>query len=273
MMSDRQRNLLGILALLLIFALPAASLSETGRRIGAGAVAPFVSLWHWSGNQLVRTWRMMPWSWDWRDEKVALEARIQELEADLATVKTLKQENQELRRLLQVGDFPGWHVVTAAVIAREPSSWNEGFVINKGTADGIAVGLVAMAGGQVVGRIVSCERKTARVALLSSPDCRISVQVGETDVIGVCTGEERKNSSRPQFVVEFLPRELELEPDMIFRTSGMGNWMPPGLMLGKIVPNPDGSLGTEVNHAGLKLRGEPLENLGIIRFVQILTAQ
>ena len=261
------------MTLALCLVLPACSMTDTGRRLGRGMVRPFAVFWRWSGSQWDIAWRKIPWNGSWRDEKLAYETRIQELEAELAGVRELREENLELRRLMQAGDFPGWRAVTAAVIGREPATWNESLVIGKGTADGLSVGLAVLAGGQVIGRLTSCERRTATVSLLSSPDCRISALVGDTGVVGVCEGEAGIQRRRPEFVVDYLPRDLPLDKSIIFRTSGMGNWMPSGLPLGRLLPNEDGSLGTEVEHARLRLRGEPLTDWGVIRFVQILAVR
>jgi len=258
-----------VLVIILLLALLAVSRTASARRLGRSLVRPFHAVAEACGDSLARLGEMMPWRGGWHEERMVLEKRLRELEASLAVSEDLRRDNEELRKQLALPPLTEWRSLAAPVIGREPETWNEELVLGKGEADGIRPGYAVLSGPNVLGRVISCERHTARVAMLGSPLCRLGVRVGQTSVIGVCTGQSH-GQEKPEFAVDFLPVDMELSADIIFFTSGLGGWMPPGLPVGQLLPQKDGKLAQNLDHASLRLRGEPLASSADLRYLILL---
>jgi rod shape-determining protein MreC len=258
-----------VIVVLLLLTLLVLCRTAPARRLGRSLMRPFHGVAEAVSGSFARVAEMMPWRGGWREERMVLEKRLRQLEATLAVHEDLRRDNEELRKQLSLPPLTEWRALVAPVIGREPETWNEELVLGKGEADGVRPGYAVLSGPNLLGRVVSCDRHSSRVAMTSSPLCRLGVRVGDTDAIGVCTGQSR-GQDNPEFAVDYLPVGLEITPDMMFVTSGLGGWMPPGLPVGQLLPQPDGQLAQVINHSSLRLRGKPLASCADLRYLILL---
>lgn len=82
-----------------------------------------------------------------RVDNAALRAETDRLKAENARLEEIRRENESLTALLQLRAGSDYKTAAATVIARESSEFRRLVVLDKGTADGIAVGDVAVAAG------------------------------------------------------------------------------------------------------------------------------
>lgn len=205
-------------------------------------------------------------------EAVQMELRLRELEVQLAELPEIKRQNAELRQLLSLTPLPEWRAMTAEVIARDPLLWNQGFSINKGLADGVLLGALILSGPDVVGRVCENSRHASRVATLVSPECRLSVALAGSDIMGISTGAGNTSElGLPYFLVDFLPKDIPVQAGQQLLTTGLGGWGPSGLPVGVVVPNDKGELLEIVEQSRGRLYCRPLAELGILRFVTVLS--
>lgn len=138
---------------------------------------------------------------------------------------------------------PQFDFVTAAVVARDPGTWTNIIVINRGTAQGIAKDMPVVTSQGLVGNVVQAYSSTAKVQLILDPRSAVGalVQRPESRVAAIVEG----NGARP-----LSPRMVNLarDADVIkgdqVITSGFGGIYPKGLMLGEVVDvvNEEGGL-------------------------------
>src|SRR5699024_4708222 len=94
--------------------------------------------------------------------------------------------------------------VTAAVLTRTPSSWQQQLVINKGQSSGIKKNMPVMSDGGLVGRIVEVNKTNSKVELLSDTNeasSRFAISIGGSSdqlVNGIITGY---NADRNELVM------------------------------------------------------------------------
>ncbi len=163
---------------------------------------------------------------DLRREVAALSAKNEKL-------VRAEEENVRLRALLGLKNRPGFpSSVAATVIARSPSQWFSYVIINKGTANGLRVGLPVTDSQGVVGEIESVTPGTATVLLLTDPQSGAGVVDRRTGEDGVLVGGL---SGTEYYKVEFFSRNAAVKVGDPIGTSGLGNVFPAGLEVGKVV--------------------------------------
>jgi cell shape-determining protein MreC len=110
-----------------------------------------------------------------------LRAELASTTARLADRDALYQENLELKRRLSRD--AGVQVILAAVLQRPPQIPYDTFVVDAGTAEGVAVGDTVSAGGTtLIGSVRAAFDHTSRVVLFSAP--------GETYDVILHSGEQ-----------------------------------------------------------------------------------
>ncbi|MBP7148658.1 MAG: rod shape-determining protein MreC [Acidobacteria bacterium] len=167
-------------------------------------------------------------------EKERLARRIDTLEAENLHLRELLQENQRLRRLLDLKDenaFP--RGVAARVIADlSGGPFRRAVLVNRGRNDGLATGWVAVRGGALVGRVVKASRKTSEVLLIVDPDSGVGVRHAGDRFSGVLRGGNRGPSLLTR--LEYVPRDQAVAVGDAIVTSGLDRLYPPGLLVGYI---------------------------------------
>lgn len=175
--------------------------------------------------------------------------------------QVLREENEQLRRamidnteimaenvrLKTLLDYkkaaPQFDQVLAAVIARDPATWTNIVVINRGTAHGVARDMAVVTAQGLVGSVVQAYGSTSKVQLILDPRSAVGtlVQRPESRVAAIVEG----NAGRP-----LSPRMINLARDAdILKgdkivTSGLGGIYPKGILVGEVtdVINEEGGL-------------------------------
>lgn len=245
-------------------------MTDGGHRAAGAVFSPFVSAWNCLGE-----WarRLQPGRISRNDELLEAKRKIDELEGLLAASADLRKENEELRRLTALPPPAEWCAVLAEVISRDPERWNDQLLVNCGSEEGLVTGAVVLVDGKVFGRVQKCFRHTAEIVTLLSPDCRFGVAIEGTDAVGVLqgAGDAPFEGGRSGFVVDYLPKELEVRPEQMVVTSGLGGWMPPGLPVGMILADaPDGGRVHLPDAARAMIHGIPSVSFGAFHFVSVL---
>lgn len=205
------------------------------------------------------------------------------LAAQVQRLRELEADNERLRQELRMPRWSGYHEVYAEVILRDPSTWNEQFVISKGLDDGIETGDLVLTfqfaprGGTpscvLAGRVIEAAARTCVVATVVNPACRLSVSLAESGANGTLTGN---GSSSMTALVSRLPLKNKYGIGEMVLTSGFSERTPRGICVGYLTDAPVGANHAAVVHDG-GLYAEawmtPAATLDTIRFVVVLTGK
>lgn len=205
------------------------------------------------------------------------------LAAQVQRLRELEADNERLRQELRMPRWSGYNEVYAEVILRDPSTWNEQFVISKGLNDGIETGDLALTfqfaprGGTptcvLAGRVIETSDRTSVVATVVNPACRLSVSLAESGANGTLTGN---GSSSMTALISRLPLKSKYGIGEMVLTSGFSERTPRGICVGYLTDAPVGSHRAAVVHDG-GLYAEawmtPAATLETIRFVVVLTGK
>ena len=208
---------------------------------------------------------------------VKLQKENFELASGRAVLQDLRTENEMLRQTLRLRRKHNFVPVFAEVLARDPMSWNEQFVIDRGSDSGISEGDPVVTSALIrnmsiptavlIGRVKSVSRHTAVVSTLLSGDCRLGVTLAKSRASGILEGTEDAGTGFA--LLRYLPVKTHMEEgDMAFTNSFSGN-NPPGIPVGEIVPWADGAAGREHDHVYLEARVHPFVRPDAVRFVAV----
>lgn len=179
----------------------------------------------------------------YRDNQ-ALRAENEQLRQTDINVTEVVAENARLRALLDYKKgAPQFDFVTAAVIARDPGTWTNIILINKGSADGIAKDMPVVTQQGLVGSVVTVYNTTAKVQLILDPRSAVGalVQRPESRVAAIVEGNSTSTQT-PRMVN--LARDADVVKGDKIITSGFGGIYPKGLYIGEVldIVNEEGGL-------------------------------
>ncbi len=120
----------------------------------------------------------------------ALEEENNLLKMENDRLKLLQKENIRLTSLLGVSEsYPNYEQVTANIISKDPTSWYNTFVIDKGTNDGIQQNMVVVSIGGLVGKVVECSASYSKVVAIIDDFSSVSGIVTRNDSLGFVKGD------------------------------------------------------------------------------------
>lgn len=195
-------------------------------------------------------------------ENRALRRRIGRLEGQVAAGRAAQAENRRLRENQGFTWAPGIPSVPAQLIAASPGNFEDTVAIDRGTTDGIAVGMPVIAGAGVVGRISGASRTRATIQLITDPDSGIGVRLSATNTFAVAKG--RSGSDRLQ--VDFVAPDVAVRRGEALVTSGLQNAAyPADLPVARVVS-------VDRRRAALDqtILAEPLVDMARLQFVRVL---
>ncbi|WP_412990002.1 rod shape-determining protein MreC [Pediococcus siamensis] len=185
-------------------------------------------------------------------ENARLKRKVDQLEAVRSRSQALEQENKQLKKQVSLkSSMTDYKLVTATVISRAPSSWQNIVVINKGTLSGIKKNQSVVAGQGLIGRVIEASHNTSKVELISdSSDSanRFAIQVqdeaGDT-INGIVTSFDRQTN---EIVMGQVTTKAKVKKGALVTTSGFGGVTPKGLYVGKVaaVKEDSSGLATEI---------------------------
>jgi rod shape-determining protein MreC len=157
------------------------------------------------------------------------------LRMELARSDGITKENARLRTQLQLKSDARGDMRLARVIGRDPSNWWRTIQIDLGRRDGVRVNQPVWTAMGLVGRVQQVDEHRARVVLVGDPSCRVSVKINETEENGVLTAAPFTTIDPRLVNLIHLPADTSASPDNSVVTSGLGEFFPANIPVGKIV--------------------------------------
>jgi rod shape-determining protein MreC len=165
-----------------------------------------------------------------RSANQRLAAENAALRAQLAQASAAVRENGELRGALAFEKTYGHRVVAASVVARSAEPLARALTIDKGSADGLQLGMVVASPAGLVGRIVELSPHAALVQTLADPQSRVNAYGALSGLEGTAMG----NGGTLTMQVPARPNAA-LKPGEWVLSSGVGGTYPRGLVVGQVV--------------------------------------
>ena len=196
-----------------------------------------------------------------RTENEVLRQENFSLMQKVISLQDVESENEELRRMLELGLVEEFRMAMAEVIGKNLGE--DVITIRGGQNQGIQKGMPVIASGTIaVGKVVESFSDHARVQLISADAGRTDAQIAGTETTGVVRGEGGQ-----KLMLDLVPQEDELGMGDIVVTSNLGGVFPKNLLIGEI---------TEILKAGAdpfqKANVKPFFSLKSLETVFVITS-
>ena len=161
-------------------------------------------------------------------ENQNLKDKIDELNEKRLNYIFLENENRRLKEI--VGEntiiFDG---IVARVLIDKDGKYLKSIILNKGSKDGIKIGMVVLEKNYLIGQIIEVNYATSRAILISDLNSNIPVVIEPGSFQSILNG-----TGNDYGVIKYSKDKLDLEENSIVYTSGSGGNFRAGLPIGII---------------------------------------
>lgn len=189
-MSGKRRRIVIIVTFVAIFgvlSLP-LSFSRSLRKVVTGLFSPVLSGCRSVTGKLGDIWSVAFHGDNIVRESLRKEREILRLQAELALERDKTRELASLHNQLQEAAARSFRVLAARVIGREPDSWYQTLLINRGRQHGVRNGMAVARGENLVGRVTEVGGKWSRVRLILDVRSSVPAVTLDGDLPGIVTG-------------------------------------------------------------------------------------
>ncbi|MBE2199435.1 MAG: rod shape-determining protein MreC [Anaerolinea sp.] len=232
-----QRIRWGVIALLIGLALLLSILDNTGNLNSALAFLrnPLVAILNWTAARTNTLASALAGPRDLQEAQAEIN-RLQE------RVDTLERENEEFRerqgevQLLidmfnRARQTPELTRLTANVIGQDTNPAMRSIIIDKGSADGILVGMPIESARGLVGRVFRTATNSAQVVLITDSASAIPARLGTSRATGILRGGGLGGGMS----IDWLDLKYQVEIGEVVATSGLGGKFPQGIVIGRVI--------------------------------------
>lgn len=169
-------------------------------------------------------------------ENEQLKQKNVELANELIEYESLKDEVERLREALNFTESrSNYNYVGVNIIGYSGSSLSDGYIIDKGSNDGIAKNMVVVSYKGLVGKVTKVSSNFAVVQSILNENIAVAVMDQQTrDATGVLQGLSDKKDTN-MTVVYNLPIDSDVKEGDIIITSGLGKIYPKEIPVGTVV--------------------------------------
>lgn len=209
-------------------------------------------------------------AWEGMTEYDAVVAENAELRAELDSVRgeavrgqAAEQTLEQLLRELDIEYLAGVDTITGRVGDRIGNFDNFAIDIDKGSSDGIEVGMPAVTSAGLVGRVKSVETDQSRIELVTESNFGVGVRIIGTGDLALARGTGR---GRDLLISEGVDDNSDIVDGMAVVTSGIeGSPYPPDIAIGVVS-------GVSIDAAELRqeVTVRPLADLDELSFITII---
>ncbi len=182
-------------------------------------------------NIIKNSFNKMSDHFEYYDDYQAQKKELQVLKNKDLTQQIITYENIELKKLID-DYFVVDNQVYAKVLIDKESLFLRSIIINKGSKNGIKVGMIAYDDIYLIGKVVDVNYLTSRVLLISDINSKVPVTIQPINIQAIMTGLKEQEG-----VLQYIEgEELSTNNDekLIVVTSGSGGVFKSGIPIGKI---------------------------------------
>ncbi len=168
-------------------------------------------------------------------ENASLREEIDRLEGEIAEGNAAKEENERLRDYLDMKKaYPDYSMLDALIIGRESESYATFFTLDRGSRDGVKVGMPVIVEEGLVGSTCEVGESWCRVRVLTEASASVSVYVKRSGESGVLSGDIAQ-SADATCTLNYLSENADIEVGDLIYTSGEGSVYPGGIFVGEVI--------------------------------------
>jgi rod shape-determining protein MreC len=164
-------------------------------------------------------------------ENSDLRNEVLRLRTENAALAETAQENARLRAAVGLKQSAKLSTVAAEVISRKESTWFDTATIDRGRRAGVGKGwAVITTGWRLVGQVLDTDIFTSRMIALTDSNSAVGAMVQRSRCNGILQGQ-----GGDFLTLSYLPKDADVKVGEIVISSGMGQMIPKGLVIGRVV--------------------------------------
>jgi len=163
-------------------------------------------------------------------ERDRLDAENSDLKAQLAESKVLEQLDQAKSA------HPDREYVSAEVISRDPTGQQKFLIIDKGSDDGLRVGMAVVDPNYFVGQVAEVSEHSAKVMLIIDSSMKVGARLEDTQAEGTVVGTWQ--GGQQPMIMEHIDKTKPPKEGEKIVTSDMTRQVPPGIIIGVVWGDP-----------------------------------
>lgn len=238
-MSSKRRRIIAVAVFLTIFVFLSLSVtvSRSVKEVSTGFFAPLLSVMRSVGQKMEDIWDAAFHSnnivrEDRRKEREVLKLRTELLLAreKIGELRSVHSQLEELAKL-------GFEVLPARVIGRDPDTWYQTFLMDRGAKHGVGGGMPVVHGENLVGRIIELGGRWSRVRLILDPESAIPAVSDSGQAGGIVVG-----NGVGSLKMTYIERGAKIKVGDLVLTAHLGKVLdkdeaplPQGLVIGRVV--------------------------------------
>ena len=190
------------------------------------------------------------------DEHKLLKLKLEQLTNQQNKISYLKTENEKLKRAIDDSNIYSYSTVTSKVLVDKESPYLKSVILNKGFRDGFKKGMPVLKGSYFIGRITEVNYLSSRVLLINDLNSKIPIIIEPNGYQAIMSGNGQNHA-----LLDFLPKEHQLEVGNLVYTSGTDGIFQPGVPIGKV----------EFNEGELQVKF--FSDLSQLYFINVITSK
>lgn len=172
-----------------------------------------------------------------KKENETLKSKNSQLKQKAAAYDSLKNENAELKRMFKFKEeHSQYDYVGGDIVLKSGSGILKGYVINKGTKDGIKPGMAVINDAGLIGKVTSAANNYCKIETISSENVSVAALIQRTQVNDcIVTGyTDNADKSKNLAILTMLPLNSDIKEGDTIVTSGIGSDYPKDIIIGKV---------------------------------------
>ena len=275
MVSSRRASRIGrtrVLFLLVVTSITLLTLDFRGSGAVDGArgaastvVSPLVDAAATITEPFTNAWNGIFGYSDLEQENQALREQLAEMEGDVAEAQEVLRQMDEIAALDRISRWTDIESTVARVVGGSFTNFENTVQIDRGTDDGVAVGMPIVTGAGLAGRVIAATGSRSTVQLITDPGFDIGIRLAVTGEVGVARGT---GTGRPLVVDQGIPVNLEDNVGNFetVTTSGVSrSAFPPDIPVGRVT-----EVSAAADQLSLVLTIDPLADLSRLTHVRVL---
>ena len=171
-----------------------------------------------------------------KQENKELAAKNAELENQLIEYNRMKDENTRLREMFNYSEaHQNYNYLGCNIVGYSGGNISNGYIIDKGTNDGVKKDMVVITPAGLVGKVTKSESSYSIVQTILNENIAVASMVESTrETTGILQGvTDSKNKNLT--ILSNIPIDSEIKEGDIILTSGLGGMYPQEIRIGEVV--------------------------------------
>ena len=171
------------------------------------------------------------------NENETLKKEFYQMEKEKNEADRLKEENEQLRQLLDMkSKLSATKLIAADVIMRTPATWKQELTVNVGSQQGVTTSMLVVSGGGLVGSVENVEDNSTVVNLLTNAEntekISVKIQHGSSSIYGIIVGYDKE---KELLKISQLNNSGDISQGDKVVTGGLGNFNVTDIPVGEVV--------------------------------------